>query len=124
MVRVILGRARSGKTTLARQLGECTGLPVCLDAIWLPHWEQKDVPALRTLIEKAHTGDEWISDGNFALATFDIRRPRATLVIWLEVLRLACNNPDLQGRRGPSNQQTERGIGLHLEIRRGQPPAD
>jgi hypothetical protein len=47
-------------------------------------------PAFRTLIEKAHAGDEWISDGNFAVATFDIRLPRATLVIWLERSKLFC----------------------------------
>jgi len=92
MVRiVILGCAGSGKTTLARQLGELTGAPViCLDAIWQPHWKEKDVPAFRTLVQEAHTGEEWISDGNFALATFDIRLPRATLVIWLERSRIYC----------------------------------
>ncbi len=92
MVRiVILGCAGSGKTTLARQLGERTGAPViCLDAIWQPHWDEKDVPAFRTLMKNAHAGDEWISDGNFALATFDIRLPRASLVIWIERSRRYC----------------------------------
>ncbi|MGC1678289.1 MAG: hypothetical protein WA740_12245 [Candidatus Binataceae bacterium] len=88
---VILGCAGSGKSTLARELGERTGAPViCLDAIWQPHWEEKDLPTFRTLIKKAHAVDAWISDGNFALATFDIRLPRATLVIWLERSRLSC----------------------------------
>jgi adenylate kinase family enzyme len=88
---VILGCAGSGKTTLARQLGERTGAPViCLDAIWQPHWGEKEVPTFRTLIRNAHAGDAWISDGNFALATFDIRLSRATLVIWLERSRLSC----------------------------------
>ena len=88
---VILGCAGSGKTTLARRLGELTGAPViCLDDIWQPHWDEKDVPTFRTLMEKAHAGDAWISDGNFAMATFDIRLPRATLVIWLECSKLYC----------------------------------
>ena len=88
---VILGCAGSGKTTLARQLGERTGAPViCLDNIWQPHWGEKDVPAFRILLTKAHAGEEWISDGNFAVASFDIRLPRATLVIWLERSRLYC----------------------------------
>ena len=88
---VILGCAGSGKTTLARQLGERTGAPViCLDAIWQPHWGEKDVPAFRTLMKEAHAGNEWISDGNFALATFEFRLPRATLVIWLERSKLSC----------------------------------
>ena len=88
---VILGCAGSGKTTLARQLGELTDTPVIsLDAIWEPHWGPTDVPAFRALMKTAHSGDEWISDGNFAVATFDIRLPRATLVIWLERSKLFC----------------------------------
>ena len=88
---VILGCAGSGKTTLARELGERTGAPViCLDAIWQPHWDEKEVPTFRTLIKKAHAVDAWISDGNFAQATFDIRLPRATLVIWFERSKLSC----------------------------------
>jgi adenylate kinase family enzyme len=88
---VILGCAGSGKTTLARQLGERTGAPViCLDSIWQSHWDEKDVPAFRELIRIAHAGDAWISDGNFAVATFDIRLSRATEVIWLEQGKLCC----------------------------------
>ena len=88
---VILGCAGSGKTTLARQLGErCGGPVICLDAVWQPHWDEKDVPAFRASMKKAHAGDEWISDGNFALATFDIRLPRATLIVWLERSKLSC----------------------------------
>lgn len=41
-------------------------------------------------MKKAHAGDEWISDGNFALATFDIRLPHATLVIWLDRSKISC----------------------------------
>jgi adenylate kinase family enzyme len=88
---VILGCAGSGKTALAEQLGQCTGAPViCLDAIWQPHWVETDVPVFRTLMQEAHAGNDWISDGNFAVATFDIRLPRATLVIWLERSKLFC----------------------------------
>ena len=90
MVRiVILGCAGSGKTTLARQLGERTGAPViCLDEIWQSYRKEKDLPAFRAVLKQAHAEDQWISDGNFALATFDIRLPRATLVIWLERSKL------------------------------------
>ncbi|MGH7925255.1 MAG: AAA family ATPase [Candidatus Binatus sp.] len=88
---VVLGCAGSGKTTLAQRLGEATGAPViCLDAIWQPHWGKDDVPKFRTLMKKAHAGDNWISDGNYALATFDIRLPRATQVVWLDRPRLFC----------------------------------
>jgi hypothetical protein len=41
-------------------------------------------------MESAHAGEEWISEGNFAVASLDIRLRRATLVIWLERSRLVC----------------------------------
>jgi adenylate kinase family enzyme len=89
---VILGRAGTGKSTLARRLGELTVAPVIwLDAIWQPHWTKDNVPVFRTLIEEAHAGETWISDGNFAAATFDIRLPRATLIIWLEASKVVCS---------------------------------
>jgi adenylate kinase family enzyme len=88
---VILGCAGSGKTTLAQQLGERTRAPViCLDAVWQPQWGRGDLATFRTLIREAHAGDAWISDGNFAVATFDIRLPRADLVVWLNRPKLFC----------------------------------
>jgi len=88
---VVLGCAGSGKTTFARRLAERTGaLHVCLDIIWQPRLHEADVPAFRELVKQAHAGPAWISDGNFAQATFDLRLPRATLVIWLERPRLLC----------------------------------
>ena len=88
---VLLGCAGAGKTTLARRLGERSGIPVvCLDAIWLPDWGPSDVERFRALMVEAHAGDAWISDGNYALATFDIRLPRADLIVWLDRPRLHC----------------------------------
>jgi adenylate kinase family enzyme len=89
---VILGCAGAGKTTLGRQLGERLGIPViCLDAIWRPEGGSAETVAhFRELMAEAHAGDAWISDGNFALATFDIRLPRAELVVWLDRPRLVC----------------------------------
>ena len=89
---VILGRAGAGKTTLARRLGELTDAPVIvLDTIWQTHWTDADLPAFRSFVEEAHAGENWISDGNFAIATFDIRLPRATLVVWLDRPKLVCS---------------------------------
>ena len=88
---VILGCAGAGKTKLARQLAERMHAPViCLDALWQSHCGGKDISTFRALMEQAHAGDQWISDGNFAQATFDIRLPRATLVIWLECSKPLC----------------------------------
>lgn len=89
---VILGRAGTGKTRLARRLGELTGAPVIvLDQLWGPQLAESDLPAFRALVTEAHKGENWISDGNFAIATFDIRLPRATLIIWLDRSKLVCS---------------------------------
>jgi adenylate kinase family enzyme len=88
---VILGCAGSGKTTLAYRLGARVGAPViCLDTIWQPQWGPDNVPAFRELMRVAHAGESWISDGNFAAATFDIRLPRADLIVWLDRPRFTC----------------------------------
>jgi adenylate kinase family enzyme len=88
---VLLGCAGAGKTTLARRLGARTGAPViCLDAVWRPHWGPDDLPRFRSLMAEAHAADAWISDGNFAQATFDLRLPRADLVVWLNRPRRLC----------------------------------
>jgi hypothetical protein len=63
---------------------------ICLDAVWQPHWGPDYVPNFRTLMKEAHAGDTWTSDGNFAQVTFDIRLPRATLVLWLDRPKLSC----------------------------------
>lgn len=88
---VVLGCAGVGKTTFSRRLGERLGVPViCLDEIWRREWTSDDVPTFRVMLEEAHAGEAWVSDGNFAKATFDLRLPRADLVIWLEQPRWVC----------------------------------
>ena len=86
---VLLGCAGSGKTTLARRLGERMGAPViCLDAVWRAG--PGDTPRFRELMTEAHAAESWVSDGNFAQVTFDIRLPRADLIVWLETPRILC----------------------------------
>jgi len=89
---VILGNAGSGKSTLARRLGERLGAPVVhLDLLfWAPGWREPDSEAFRERVAAAHVGDDWISEGNYARRTFDIRLPRAELVIWMDTPRLTC----------------------------------
>jgi adenylate kinase family enzyme len=86
---VLLGCAGGGKTTLARDLGLATGYPVLvLDEI-LPAFNS-DTAAFRGALARAHAADTWISDGNFAIATFDLRLPRADLIVWLDRPRWQC----------------------------------
>jgi adenylate kinase family enzyme len=89
---VIVGCAGAGKSTLARRLGEQLGISVIhLDALqWQPGWEQLPLDIFRERLAEALSGDTWITDGNYALATFDLRLPRADLVIWVERPLLHC----------------------------------
>jgi len=61
-----------------------------------------DLSSFRSLLDEAHAKEAWISDGNFAQVSFDIRLPRAELIIWLELPRIlrawrACRRVFRQG---------------------------
>lgn len=89
---VILGNAGSGKSTLARALGARLGLPVVhLDTLfWEPGWVEPDAELFRARVQAAVAPDAWVCEGNYARRTFDLRLPRADLIIWLDTPRLTC----------------------------------
>lgn len=83
---MILGPGGSGKTTLARRLGERTGLPVVhLDRhFWRPGWVETPRDEWRTRQRALFAGDRWIADGNYS-ATLEERLPRADTVVLLDL---------------------------------------
>ncbi|MCW2271990.1 topology modulation protein [compost metagenome] len=89
---VILGNAGSGKSTLARTLGKRLDIPVVhLDKLfWEPGWVEPDAEAFRTRVKEAVASDAWVCEGNYSRRTFDLRLPRAELVIWLDTSRFTC----------------------------------
>jgi adenylate kinase family enzyme len=89
---VIVGCSGSGKSTLAQKLGLRLALPVVhLDVLhYLPGWKRASLSDFRSRIMEAHRGEAWISEGNFASWTFDIRLPRAEAVVMLERPRWLC----------------------------------
>lgn len=89
---VILGNGGSGKSTFARALGERLNLPVVhLDTLfWEPGWVEPDAEQFRARVRHAIAGDAWVCEGNYARRTFDLRLPRADLIIWLDTPRLTC----------------------------------
>ncbi|MEC4560182.1 AAA family ATPase [Pseudomonas inefficax] len=89
---VILGNAGSGKSTLARQIGARLGVSVVhLDMLfWEAGWVEPDAETFRTRVRDAVAGEAWVCEGNYARRTFDLRLPRADLVIWLDTPRLTC----------------------------------
>ena len=90
---VILGRGAAGKSTLARQLGELTGLPVTeLDKLF---WQSGLTPTQRAewtaLQEQLAEKDSWILDGD--LGTHDVVEVRlraADTVILLDFGLIRC----------------------------------
>lgn len=88
---LIVGNSGGGKSTLARRLGEKTGLPVIhLDVLfWKPGWVESEDAEFRACVEQALQPPAWIADGNFG-ATWDLRMPLADTIIWIDQPRLVC----------------------------------
>ena len=89
---IIIGCGGAGKSTLARKLGEKTGLPVIhLDQIWWSpgnwhHLEREEFDA--RLMEEIEQ-PQWILDGNFN-RTLEMRLEKCDTVIYLDFPRLVC----------------------------------
>jgi adenylate kinase family enzyme len=83
---VVYGPTGSGKTTVARRIGELLDLPVVeLDAVfWRPNWEPTPADEFRP--KALHTlgthGRGWVCDGNYSMLR-DAILPMADTVVWL-----------------------------------------
>ena len=101
---LIIGCSCSGKSTLARAMGEKTGLPVIhLDQLW---WREGWVNVTREefdrQLEAVLSRNQWIIDGNYS-RTMDQRIARCDSLIYLNFSRWACLRGMLQrvlGRYG------------------------
>jgi adenylate kinase family enzyme len=87
----IVGSGGAGKSTLARSLGERTGIPVFhLDQVfWHPGWVETPRDEWRQVQLDLLAGDRWIADGNYG-GTFDARFERADTVVVLALSRWRC----------------------------------
>ena len=88
---IIIGCGGAGKSTLARQLGEKTGLPVVhLDSIfWLPGWVEMDKDEFDCRVQEEMAKERWIMDGNYN-RTMPERIARCDTIIYLDFSRFAC----------------------------------
>jgi adenylate kinase family enzyme len=83
---VVVGTSGSGKTTMARRLGERLGVPhIELDELHLgPNWAEVPDELFRERTLRALDGREgWTVDGNYSQVR-DIVWPRADTVVWLD----------------------------------------
>ena len=88
---ILLGCAGAGKSYTARRLSQTLGTPnICLDALWSQQGTNVDIAEFRRKLAVHHQAPRWVSDGNFAQVSFDLRLPEADLVLWLERPRWQC----------------------------------
>ena len=89
---MIIGCGGAGKSTLARKLGEKTGLPVVhLDRIyWAPgNWQHVEESEFDERLAQELQKPRWILDGNFN-RTMEVRLDACDTVIYLDFPRLVC----------------------------------
>ncbi|MCK0111724.1 adenylate kinase [Ornithinimicrobium sp. F0845] len=86
---LVYGVTGSGKTTLARRIGEVTGLPwhsVDDEIGWLPGWTERPVEDQRRIAEQICAGEEWVLDTAYG-KWIDVPLARVELIVALEYPR-------------------------------------
>jgi adenylate kinase family enzyme len=88
---LIIGSGGAGKSTLARRLGERTGIEVIhLDNLfWHPGWVRTEKAEWLEIVRQAIAKESWIMDGNFG-STLEMRVVAADTIIFLDMPRYIC----------------------------------
>lgn len=88
---IILGCGGAGKSTLARQMGEVTGIPVVhLDRLWWrENWQHISPEAFDRLVAIEAAKPRWIIDGNYN-RTISNRLEKCDTAIYLDFPRWLC----------------------------------
>lgn len=83
---IVVGPSCSGKTTLGAEIARRIGVPfVELDALfWKPGWTAPSDDEFRARLIESHTGDTWVSAGNYLRHTRHLTWPLAETIIWLD----------------------------------------
>ena len=89
---IIIGCGGAGKSTLARALGEKTGLPVVhLDRIWWApgNWQHMEREEFDRILQEEMDKPRWILDGNYN-RTMETRLEKCDTVLYLDLPRWVC----------------------------------
>ncbi len=88
---LVIGPGGAGKTTLARAIGERTGLPLIhLDALyWHAGWVPTPSAEWDRIVAELAAQDRWVMDGNYG-GTLAVRLAACDAVVFLDRPRLLC----------------------------------
>lgn len=88
---LVIGCPGSGKTRLAKALGEKQSLPVVhLDQLWWkPGWENVSVQEFDEQLDAVLETERWIIDGNFS-RTMPLRLQYCDTIVYLDYSRIQC----------------------------------
>lgn len=88
---LVIGSPGAGKSTLASRLAGHLNLPLIhLDREYFgPDWTMPSKEEWRERVKALAARPAWVMDGNYA-STFDIRIPRATTIVWIDLPRWRC----------------------------------
>jgi adenylate kinase family enzyme len=89
---LVIGCSGGGKSTLSQRLCRRMDLPFVSmdrDFYWLPGWARRDRDEARALIAEAVSKKRWLMDGT-GVSSFDLRVPRAELIVWVRMPRWLC----------------------------------
>lgn len=83
--------AGAGKSTFARDLGECLHINVHhLDTLyWKPNWIEASLEEFSKAQQEIIHQNQWIIEGNYS-STFEIRAKHADTIIYLELPLSVC----------------------------------
>jgi adenylate kinase family enzyme len=89
----IIGYSASGKSTLAKTLGEILNIPVLhLDKVnFLPNWIERDKSESKKIVEDfINNNPEFIIDGVYSKFAFELRMKLSDKIIFLDFDRITC----------------------------------
>ncbi|WP_454849364.1 AAA family ATPase [Rhizobium binxianense] len=89
---MVIGCSGGGKSTLSRRICDRLNIPYVSmdrDFYWLPGWVKRDKAEERALIAETVARGRWLMDGSGS-STFDLRLPRAQMVLWVRLPRWRC----------------------------------
>ncbi len=88
---VLIGPGGAGKSTLARQIGDKTSLPVIhLDAhYWRAGWVEPPKDEWAARVGALVAREAWVMDGNYG-GTMEVRLAAADTIIFLDLPRWLC----------------------------------